>query len=71
MSKYMQSVLKRGFNVEDYSKNWYALADSMAYYCWNDYVPTDDEKHLLRIRICERTTASKKERFSLLWKANI
>lgn len=67
MKRYKQihaECLKRGFNVEDYSKNWYTLAESMAHYnCWNDYTPTDIEKLLLRIRICERTTASKKERF--------
>ncbi len=56
--------LKRGFNVEDYSDNWLALEDWMQERgCWYDYVPTETEKHLLRIRICERTTKSRKERF--------
>lgn len=56
--------LRRGFNVEDYSDNWLGLEDWMqGHGCWNDYTPTYDEKTLLRIRICERTTASKKEHF--------
>lgn len=67
MKRYEQihaECLKRGFNVGDYSKNWYSLADSIAHYnCWNDYAPTNGEKTLLRIRICERITASKKESF--------
>lgn len=87
MKRYGQihaECLKRGFNVEDYSKNWYVLADSMAYYnCCNDYLPTAAEKHLLRTRIYERITTSKKERFhyygkpisknvacALIWAAN-
>lgn len=67
MKRYLQihaECLKRGFKVEDYSKNWLDLKDQMAHYnCWNDYTPTDDEKHLLRIRICERTTNSRKKHF--------
>lgn len=67
MKRYEQihaECLRRGFNVEDYSKNWYSLANCMAHHnCWNDYTPTNDEKVLLDIRICERTTASRKKYF--------
>lgn len=67
MKRYYQihtECLKRGFNVEDYSDNWLGLEDWMqGRGCWNDYTPTETEKHLLRTRICERITTSKKERF--------
>lgn len=56
--------LRRGFNVEDYSDNWLWQKDLMqGRGCWNDYLPTDTEKHLLRLRIYERIIASKKECF--------
>lgn len=56
--------LKRGFNVEDYSDNWLGLEDWMqGRGCWNDYIPTEKEKALLRCRIAGRIVLSKKERF--------
>lgn len=46
--------LIRGFNVEDYSKNW------DGYEKLNDYIPTDTEHQLLVERITERLINSKK-----------
>ena len=50
-------LLWRGFNIEDYSKNWDDLKDTEL---WNDYVPTTEERELLVERITMRIIESKK-----------
>ena len=40
--------IRRGFNVEDYRKNW------LVYNVFNDYIPTKNEFNLLVERISER-----------------
>lgn len=53
-------LLRRGFNIEDYSTNWDKLKDSEL---WNDYVPTLEERDLLVERISTRIRESNKEWF--------
>jgi len=49
-----KECLNRGFNVEDYSKNW------LEYDKLNDYTSTDTEHQLLVERITERLINTKK-----------
>jgi deoxyribonuclease (pyrimidine dimer) len=46
--------IRRGFQVEDYRKNW------LVYNVFNDYTPTDTEHQLLVERITERLKNTKK-----------
>lgn len=52
--------VRRGFNVENYSKNWNIIVD---FKYWNDYYPTEEERVLLVERITERITDSGKACF--------
>lgn len=52
--KIREECIKRGFQVEDYSKNW------SGYDKLNDYTPTDTEHYLLVERITERLKNTKK-----------
>ena len=59
----------RGFNVADYSNNWFGLdfywkylSHSLTSYWW-DYQPTDKERNLLMKRITERIMGSSKKCF--------
>lgn len=60
----------RGFNVENYETNWLNLKQQMQNLnCWNDYVPTLEERQLLAERITERILNSSKRYFR--YKSNI
>ena len=59
-------MLRRGFNVPDYSENWEQIL--MKDY-WNSYVPTEDEKELLIQRIADRIQGSSKTFFHYEGKA--
>ena len=55
---------RRGFKVEYYAENWLKLENLMRKHnCWNDYMPTGEERKLLQSRICERINTSAKPNF--------
>lgn len=48
--------IKRGFNVTDYSSAWADIPLSL----YNDYIPTDRDREIVRARIAERLKQKKK-----------
>lgn len=56
--KIYEELVKRGFNIEDYSNNWKEFVDTEYF---NDYKPTDEEYELLKQRITERIKSSSKK----------
>ena len=53
----LKECRKRGFDVQDYSRNWVCYANSFM----NDYTPTDEEKRMLVERITQRILDSRKK----------
>jgi hypothetical protein len=47
---------KRGFNVTDYSGEW----KDIPIHLWNNYIPTDRDRQIVRERIAERLESKKK-----------
>lgn len=58
-NKIYLECLQRGFHVEDYSSNWNTVLQED----YNDYVPTENDNMMLKIRIIERIHNSKKTFF--------
>lgn len=55
---------RRGFHVTYYASNWIALEQKMQQHnCFNNYMPTDEERAMLEDRIATRILESKKANF--------